>query len=148
MKKRVNNESMKKMLFFIVVSLFLFGFMLFYTTNLAELPFEGEYYLYVVNDDGKFEIKTTTNDAKELLSVNTIVLGEGFELKDVTLEEIMNHLDATLVTECQLGELIIKNCYSPRLTDYVIEGGEKVNLQIAITAEGVKIGYPLILDSF
>lgn len=138
---------MRRMLFFVLISLFMFGFMLFYATNLAEMPFDGEYYLYTVSES-KFDIQTTTEDAKGLLSATSVVLGEGFALKDVTLEDIMDYFDANLVSECQLGGLIVKNCYSPRLTDYVIQGGERVNLQIAITAEGMKIGYPLILDSF
>lgn len=139
---------MKRMLFFIVVSLFLMGFVLFYTTNLAELPFEGKYYLYTVTSEGKFDIQTTTDEAQDLLLANATVLGEGFELRDVTLTDVVEYFDAQLVSECQLGGLIVKNFYSPRLTDYVMQGGERVNLQVAITTEGMKMGYPLILDSF
>ncbi len=141
---------MKRMLFFILTGLFLFSFAIFYTTNLAELSFSGKYYLYTVDDDGDFEIETTEDDAKKLFAVNQVVLGEGYQFdnKSITPLEIMTYFDAEIVSECVLDGMKVKNCFSPRLKDYVMQGGERVNLQIAITEDTIKIGYPLILDSF
>lgn len=138
------------MLFFIVIILFLFSFTIFYRVNLAEIPFFGNYFLYTVDAEGKFKIKTTNHNASELLSAAEIVLGEGYEFnrEKVSLKEILEYFDAEVVSECRLDGVIVKNCFSPRLAEHIMQGEKRVNLQIAITNETIKIGYPLILDSF
>ena len=138
------------MLFSIVICALLFAFAMFYEINLAELPFSGEYFLYTVDVAGRFEIQTTEGNAEELLSVTNIVLGEGylFDADEVSLSDILNYFDAKIISTCRIGDLLVKNCFSSRLGDYVMQGDKKVNLQIAITDDCIKIGYPLILDSF
>jgi len=141
---------MKEMLFFIVVGFLLFGFAIFYEVNLAELPFSGQYFIYTVDNSGRSKIQITEDDAQGLLSATNVVLGEGylFDIEKVSIEETLDYFDAEIISSCRIGDLLVKNCFSSRLNEHVIQGEKKVNLQIAITCDCIKIGYPLILDSF
>ena len=66
----------------------------------------------------------------------------------ITLSQITEQLDLEIITDKVIEDRKIITGYSPKLMKFVYLGGERINVQISISTDDVRIGYPLILGSF
>lgn len=64
------------------------------------------------------------------------------------VDDIVNRLQAKVVSSQQLDDLLVICCVSPRLQGGVNIDGNRVNVQIALSDGTVTVGYPLILGSY
>lgn len=76
------------------------------------------------------------------------VTGLEFYLKNVSADEILKILKATIIEESEVQEIRLIYAYSPFYQDAVIVDGKKVNLQLAFKGNEVIAGFPLILTGY
>lgn len=117
-------------------------------TNLCEMNVSGTYICYSA-DDVSNSIECDMSDAKSVLLSQSHVAGEAII---VDSEDDMYKIITKLLAKKIKGEVVenmeVSYYYSPRLQNHVIVDGQKVNLMVANRISNIKIGYPLILDSF
>lgn len=104
---------------------------------------------YDICGDGYF-IYTDYASSREILIRHQDVLGQTIVLRsfDGDIDDIAMSVGAKIVHRDRVEDTEIVFGYNPSLRDYVVIDGARVNVQIATDGDFVKIGYPLILDSF
>lgn len=118
----------------------------FYTDELFEgngisVVKNGKYYILSVDGTNAEIIKSKLNN----------VYGESVTIKNYSnkaKEEIFLSLSQKEVSKETLREIEIYYFYDATLPNFVIVGGKKTNIQVAVTAQNLTVGYPLILGSF
>ena len=112
--------------------------------------------------DGKLNILTENQTSKD----NVVLLSaQSFSTYSIDLEDYYNkdlklnkqQLSLTQIEE-QLGLKIVSNielenrkvitAFTQKLRNFIYLNGEKINIQISLSENEIKIGYPLILGSF
>ena len=145
---KVNNLTMKKLAVFLFVICNIVALSYCPYTNLCEMNVQGKYICYSATDvTGSIECDMT--EAKDVLMKQTDVAGEAIIIqKQEDLYKILSKLLAKKISSEMVEGMSVEYYYSPRLQNHVVVDGKKVNLMIANRINNIKIGYPLILDSF
>ncbi len=139
---------MKKLIILSVIAACIYLFVFFYRTNLVRFE-QGRYLLYTTDEMGQMVVVQDDTDRQTLFSDAQVILGEGiYNLSSVELDSIKEQLCVELVSVTCLKDLKVYNYFSPKLEHFIVSNNKKVNLQVAVSADNIKIGYPLILDSF
>ena len=157
----VNNYAMKTriLLFIFSILLLLFGVVRKYSNPinaflLKENP--AEEYVYAYSNFG-LENYYSCGELKILYGKNIIqkvdfskkeALGAGLVFSQLNIKEFEKLNNLKLVSIEQANGIDIYNYYSFNLPKYIILKNQRVNIQVAVSEEQVKVGYPLILDSF
>ncbi len=76
------------------------------------------------------------------------IQGLQFYIVDVSVEDILSVLKASVVEEFEQEGLYVVTAYTPYYQDCVYVNGVKVNVQIASNDEGVIAGFPMILTGY
>lgn len=79
------------------------------------------------------------------------ILGETITLYNSTqssFDKILCKIADKIKFTETIDNLQICYAYDSTLLNFVMVNGQKINLQIAVNADYIKIGYPLILDSY
>ena len=81
--------------------------------------------------------------------VDYVNLGNGvIEIDANNYDDFINELDVDIISKFEVSDRVIIEGYSPRIKDYLVINGFKVNVQISISDDSVIIGSPLINGSF
>ena len=76
------------------------------------------------------------------------IISQTFEFnKTFNLYKFFNDINFKRIKEYELGSMVIIEGYSNKFNDYIINDGQKNNIQVCI-GNSIKIGYPYILESF
>lgn len=71
-----------------------------------------------------------------------------FDGGETEARQAFSNLAGTILMEEQVGEIMILYGYSKSINHYQMVHKYKVNIMIAVTAEGVSIGIPLLKGSY
>lgn len=81
--------------------------------------------------------------------VDYVDLGNGvIEIDANNYDDFINELDVDIISKFEVSDRVIIEGYSPRIKDYLVINGFKVNIQISMSDKSVIIGSPLINGSF
>ncbi len=70
------------------------------------------------------------------------------EAKRAKTEELLSRYGAEVLFVEEAGDTFSYYCYTPRFGEGVLVGGARVNLHLAISAERMALGYPIIFGGF
>ena len=90
-------------------------------------------------------VNYTLNSSLHALSYGETICAER---EAFNLNAFLTEFNAQDVLEEDVCDRTIIYAYSNKLSNYVYVQGKKVNLQIAICDDDVRIGYPLIMGAF
>lgn len=76
------------------------------------------------------------------------ILPEAGENASAFAEDFISAYDAKLCFAEEIGNTLSFYCYSPQLKGGVILNGRKINLHIAVRAESVAVGTPIIFGGY
>lgn len=96
-------------------------------------------------------IDCEVSNAKQIKRQLTNITGESFSFSCVEPDEvfyILDNLKAKIVSVEQVDDIKIIYGYINNLSNYIIDNGNKVNIQIAYKNKLVTVGYPIILGSY
>ena len=138
--------------------IFIFSTLLAVFTLLRQTPVfncdKGEHYLYLYSKSSNAKVVDVRGDsgAKKLLNTFT-VRGESVYLRldqgaNDYAKELIKTKKAILVFCEEVQGITCEYYYSPQIFNYVIIKGKRVNLHLVKTNKGIKIGSPLVFDSF
>lgn len=114
-------------------------------TNLCDINIEGRYVCYT-SSNHYFE-SVDMSEAKSEFSKSNCV-GECIILDNLdNVDLVLKKLRAKYILSEEFQDNLIEYYFSPRLRDYIIVGGNRVNLQISYGSK-IKIGYPIIREGF
>ncbi|MBQ7374059.1 MAG: YwmB family TATA-box binding protein [Clostridia bacterium] len=139
---------MFKLLFkFSVALLFCLCFCLDFGGNLKG---EGSHTFYFYNKSSNAKIITLTEEkANYFIYFKNSLKGESVVFYDQKrVNELLNELSAKKVF-CESGDDF--NCeyyYAEKIDDYIILKGNKINLHVCFTKNGVLVGTPIVFGSF
>lgn len=109
-------------------------------------------YWSVVNGGGVYFVSTTAENVPLLLANVNGFIGQSWKIptteKSAVLNVIFNTLKVAAFSVEQVGGTVIYNGYSSLISDFVFNGDNKQNLQIAVLENSIMIGSPLILNSY
>lgn len=110
---------------------------------------EAQGYEYSFYNDINYEYEFELSEAKKFKSQQQI-LGEGLLIKtnqSKFVDEFLIDSRIEIINTSPLQDVLIIYGYSPKFDGAVEDNGKLFNVQIAVTKEYVKVGYPLILGS-
>ena len=125
--------------------------------------FDTTYYFYVVNiendlincktveNGGAYIVECEKNDAKSVKHQLGNILGEGVRMKNLSQKskcKVLSKYQSIVKMTETLDDYQILLCYDSSLPNYVTVKNQKINIQIAVSKDGISIGYPLILCGF
>lgn len=99
---------------------------------------------YIISCDSKISQSISQKLFKSKL------LGESFEFygNKNDVNKILRQLEAKVLKTENFENFCIIYAYSPKICESITQNKQKINLQIAIKNNKIKVGTPLILDSF
>lgn len=114
--------------------------------NVTAFPFEGdkEYYLYDASSQARVKQAVTAIEIP-------FIRGERVELdyeSGEILEQILERYTASVVKVEENAGVVSYYCYSPKLKRGIVIDGAVVNLQIAVKAESMVLGTPIIFGGY
>ena len=138
--------------------IFIFCTLLAVFTLLKQTPIfdynEGEHYFYLYSKSSNASVVNVSNVDGAKRALNPfIVRGESVYLTTCEgandyAQSIVIDKQAVLVFCEKLQGITCEYYYSPKIFNYVIINGKRVNLHLVKTSNGVKMGSPLVFDSF
>lgn len=111
---------------------------------------DGAHYFYLYDDSSLAKTVTLNeNSAKYFFYLKGFLKGESvvFNSKE-RANALIDEYSASLVL-CESGkDFYCEYFYSPKIKNFIYIDGKKVNLHFSYSKEKVKVGTPLIFDSF
>ena len=102
----------------------------------------------MVNCGSKNFLYFNTDDGYEFIKSGVNVDAMQFYLKDITLDDLLDLLDISIIDEQEVENYYCIYGYSPYYQDCVFIGGKKVNVQIVTENDEIIAGFPLILTGY
>lgn len=96
---------------------------------------------------GELKIINGTTEFANSLKFNDF-LGQMLEFNKIDFDSFISSNNIEVLSTEKVEDITIYNCYVSSLPKFVVVKNKRVNMQIAITNECVKVGYPLILGGF
>ena len=116
---------------------------------------KGEHYFYLYSKSSNASVLRLKNNNEGALKRIKPFLVRGESVYLTTCEgandyaqSIVIDKQAVLVFCEKLQGITCEYYYSPKIFNYVIINGKRVNLHLVKTSNGVKMGSPLVFDSF
>lgn len=155
----VNNASMKKLIVFMVLVLFvtLTAFVknkenpLFDCDNVEKVCVitenSGASGENVIDCGNKDFVYLSKEDGKKFVCSNKVA-GLQFYIENMELNDLLNLLNADIIDTQYVENIQVVYAYSPYYQGNVVMENKKVNLQIALKGDEIIAGFPLILTGF
>ncbi len=154
---------MKKLLLLMIVAFFLLNIKVFSTYSVWEYNFSDNATAYIscskqinsnnydcVKNGNEFiytlkfcEVKNFVNNSDSVLGITVKESSQNFEIYN-----FIEFFDCDVVKVNETENYIELLLYSKELNNYAVVENRKVNTQIIIKKDVIKIGYPVILQSF
>lgn len=157
---------MKRLLIFVLVLLLIIALNLFKNINLAYLTIS-QNATYVLNCYDQNQhlnnvervfngnitiIKTNKENAKQVFKNSNKIISESWEIETSTpqnvVDELIKNLKIEVISYEKLDGILVINGYTKMIKNYVVNNGEKQNIQIAQRENFVVLATPLILHSY
>jgi hypothetical protein len=116
----------------------------FYSTDAVSSP----YITKTVNLGFSYIYYCDSRDATKVRALFTRIDGESITLKGKSARAITQKLGYRVVSESRISNVVSVYAYSPRGQAYLQSGGQKINLQIAVSGQTTTVGWPVILGSY
>ena len=116
----------------------------------GDLTGDGEHYFYLYDESSLAKtVKLDETAAKTFFYFKNQLKGESVIFNTVEkANALIEELSATLVL-CESGnDFYCEYFYTPKIKNCIYIDGKKVNLHFSYSKEKVKVGTPLIFDSF
>lgn len=117
----------------------------------------GEHEIYVMTQDGECgqEDFLYTDNALKKCSSNLSAYafmryGETYTTQNCgfDIKIFMKEMGAEMKFQDEVCDRVVYGLYTKDLSRYVLIDGKKINLQISVSDEDVRVGYPMIVGSF
>lgn len=112
---------------------------------------ESTYYLYSASSQAEIRSTLSLADLAHLKGESAVYVGVQSETGE-SAEEVVKRITAAYRAEIcfveEIGGTASFYCYSGDLKDGVILNGKKVNLHIAVRADSVAVGTPIIFGGY
>ena len=111
---------------------------------------DGDHCFYLYDDSSLAKtVRLDERSAKNFICFKSHLKGESIVFNDKEkAKRLIKEFSATLIL-CESGkDFYCEYFYSPKIKNFVFVNGKKVNLHFSYSKDNVKVGTPLIFDSF
>ena len=114
----------------------------------GDLGSRQSYVLGAVNSGEFEEVRVRNFDLQEVVKIssrNAEIVGS---VEDFNLEHFKNELNLKIISCEEVAGRLVLTGFSNKIRKFVYVNGERVNVQVSLATDIVKVGSPLILGAF